>query len=70
MLHHHEKHGGCPLIATGNQSPQVAARFLKDAENLHRNKHVCQVISQYLFISILSVNLNSVMLKSQSGNQC
>ena len=56
--------------ATGKQSPQVTTRFLNGAENLHRRKHVCEVISQYLFISMLSFNLNSVILKSQSGNQC
>ena len=41
----------------------------KCAENLHKRKHVCKVISQYLFISMLSFNLNSVILESQSGNQ-
>ena len=72
MLHHHEEYRGCPFIlsATKEQSPQVKTRFLKVTENLHRRKHVCKVISQYLLFVILSFNLNSVMLKCQSGNQC
>ena len=56
--------------ATAKQSPQVTTRFLNGAENLHRRKHVCKVISQYLFISMFTFNLNSIILKSQSGNQC
>ena len=71
MLHNHEEYRGCHFICsdTREQSPQVKTRFLKVTENLHRRKYVCKVISRYLLFVILFFNLNSVMLKGQSGNQ-